>query len=374
MRALHSIAVWSLAIGAALAPLTAGCDSSMPDSSSEVISGGWRRVRAGEMPREWASRDGAQMVQLPTGRILMIGGWSAHDPWGPLGNKGPNGGGDRVTNEVWKSDDAGKTWQLLLPHVKTPPETGAGARFKPVHTFCLTKHDGHAVVLGTDPLDAQLDYTGDVWRESDNGATWTRVTTTAPSKDRTLFLCGAYRGGIYVMGGQRFIQDPATATNDVWRSTDGGVTWTELAKAPWTPRGIVYGPVEHAGKLVLVGGGRYGTDPNKSVAFNGVYAFDGASWETVLPDGHAQLGAAIYNAVVSSGGRLWLFNGYDPATDTELSRATFSDDGGKTWGIFPGGAGGPVSHADALLVTGERVLRVSGNLGERSIWEFSPVR
>lgn len=333
----------------------------------------WHRFHISDMPSQWASRDGAQMVQLATGRILMVGGWSANDPWGPLGHKGPDGGGDRITNEVWKSDDLGVTWQLLLPHVKVPQESGPNARFGPRHTFGLVVHNGHAVLIGNDPLDEQLDYTGDVWVESNNGATWTRVSTTAPTKNRTLFLCGSYKGAVYVMGGQASLQDPSTALNDVWRSTDGGLTWSQLANAPWSPRGIVYRPVEHDGKLLLVGGGRYGTDPYPSVAFNGVYAFDGTSWQTVLPDGHNQFVATYYNPVVSLNDRLWLFNGYDPMTDTELTRALYSDDDGKTWRTFADGPGGPESHADALTVASGRILRISGNLGERAVWEFLPL-
>jgi len=329
-------------------------------------------VHVADMPRKWAPRDGAQMVQIASGRILMIGGWSPYDPWGPLGKNGPDGGGDRVTNEVWKSDDLGATWQLLLSHVKNPKATGPKARFKPRHTFGLVENGGHAVLMGTDPLDEVLDYQGDVWRESDDGATWTRVTTSAPTTERIYFLSASYQGAIYVMGGQSSPQDPSTARNDVWRSTDGGVTWARLPDAPWSPRGMVWRAVEHRGKLVVVGGGRYGTDPYASVAFNGVFAFDGTSWETVLPDGHDQWVGTIYTAVASVGDRLWLFNGYDTSTDTELSRALFSDDDGRTWQSFPGGAGGDVSHADALVVASGRLLRVSGNLSERAVWAFLP--
>ena len=340
------------------------------NTAPNVLSSKWERRQLGDMPPGWQSRDGAQMVQLGTGRILMIGGWSPLDPWGPLGDQGPDGGGDRITNEVWKSDDLGETWSLLLPHNRTPPETGPNARFLPGHTVGVVTYNGHAVLIGTDPLTEDGVFYGDVWHESNNGQTWTRVSMTAPTADRTLFMCGNYNGAIYVMGGQRTLYDAASALNDVWRSVDGGIRWTRLADAPWTPRGLVYRPIEHNGKLVIVGGGRYSGDV--SVALNGVFAFDGTSWQTVLPDGHSQFTATFYNPVTSLSGRLWLFNGYDPKQDIELSRAMVSDDNGATWGEFPGGSGGPESHADALVTTGDRILRVSGQIGERAIWEFVP--
>ena len=103
--------------------------------------------------------------------------------------------------------------------------------------------------------------------------------------------------------------------------------------------------------------------------------FDGATWKTILPEGHKQFEPAYYQPLISLDGRLWLFNGYDPDTDLEIARALFSDDNGVTWASFAGGAGGPeASHADTLVTAGDRILRVSGNLSERAIWSFQPVR
>lgn len=341
---------------------------SAPDARRASFS--WERKELGEMPAEWSNRDGAQLVQLGTGRILMIGGWNPEDLWGPLGGLGSGNGGDRTTNEVWASDDLGVTWQLLLPHESVPPTSGPNARFLPGHTVGLTTFDGHAVLIGSDPNNAQEDYLGDVWQESENGTRWTRVSTSAPTLGRALFMCGTYKNAIYIMGGQGSLFDPSTALNDVWRSTDGGVSWTRLPDAPWSPRGIVYRPVEHAGKLYIIGGGRYASDPYVPTAFNGVYAFDGTNWETILPDGHSQFEASFYDAMTSASGRLWLFNGYDSDRDVELSRAMFSDDDGAHWTPFADGSGGAESHADAVLVTQDRILRISGRLAERAIHAF----
>ncbi len=314
----------------------------------------WSRTTLGAMPDAWHARDGAQMVQLASGRVLAIGGWSPYDPWG-----------SRTTNEVWASDDLGVTWSLLLPHDPNAPRSGAGARFAPGHTVGVTTWQGHAVVIGTDPN--QPPYTGDVWHESDDGATWTLVSEEAPTAGRCLFMAGTLGDDLYVMGGQVNIYLEETALADVWRSTDGGVTWTELDAPPWEGRGMVYRPVEHAGKLYIVGGGRY--DDTATVAYNGVYAFDGDTWTTVLPDGHAQWAPSYYNALAASQGRLWLFNGF---TGTEeLNRALYSDDGGVTWSTLPGGSGGNTSHADAVVAADDVVLRISGNLSERNVYQFA---
>lgn len=186
--------------------------------------------------------------------------------------------------------------------------------------------------------------------------------------DRCLFMVGNIGEDIYLMGGQTSLYDESTAIADVWRSLDGGVSWTQLDDPPWSGRGMVYRPQEVDGALVLVGGGRY--DDTDGVAFNGVYAFDGAVWTTVLPDGHAQWQATYYNAVAALDGRLWLFDGF---TGTEeLQRALYSDDAGATWSEYPGGSGGVPSHADDVLAVDDRILRVSGSLNESRVWGFFP--
>lgn len=305
-------------------------------------------------PDDWYPRDGSQIVALSSGRLLSIGGWSPYDPWG----------GDRTTNEVWASDDQGVTWFLLLPHDPSPPSSGPGARFPRGHTVGVSTLGGHAVVVGTDGLSPP--YLGEVWVESDDGATWTRVSETAPSLGRSLHMLGTLGDDLYLMGGQTSLNDESTSIADVWRSSDGGVSWTELDPPPWAGRGMVYRPVEHHGQLFVVAGGRY--DDTDLVVFNGVYSFDGTDWTTVLADGHTQWEAATYVALASSGDRLWLINGY--TTDEDLARVLVSDDDGVTWSTLPGGAGGYPSHADAVLGRPGEVLRVSGNLSERAVWRF----
>lgn len=46
--------------------------------------------------------------------------------------------------------------------------------------------------------------------------------------DRCLFMVGNIGEDIYLMGGQTSLYDESTAIADVWRSLDGGVSWTQL--------------------------------------------------------------------------------------------------------------------------------------------------
>jgi hypothetical protein len=351
-------------------PADAGtpADGSVPGDSSPSTEGGtpipqnWAVSVMGEMPMDWEVRDGAEIVQLASGRLIMEGGWNFNGPWlDALGQP------SRLTNQVWASDDLGVTWFLLLAHDPAPPDTGPTARFLPNHVQCLLTHAGHAVLIGGDWEGSEY---GDVWVESNNGARWTRTTQDSPTALRSFAMCASYKGALYVMGGQVADTDPSTALNDVWRSTDLGVTWTQLPTPPWSPRGVVQRLTEHEGKLYLVGGGRYGAP---AFSYNGVFSFDGTTWQTILPDGHAQFEPSAWHTLSSVQGRLWLLNGYNFNVESDLSRATFTDNGGSKWSTFAPGSGGVATHADAVVALSDRIVRIPGGLESRTIYKLAPV-
>jgi hypothetical protein len=328
----------------------------------------WMRRAVGNLPPEWILRDGSQIVQATSGRILLGDGWSPSEPF-ELGQSVPY-----ITNEIWGSDDEGESWTLLLAHVQTPPTSGAGARQRPSHCRPWVRLGGKIVVVGTEPaVGAQR---GDVWESSDNGATWARICTDAPTENFGVYMVGRLGADLYIMGGQTDPSNPATGLSSVYRSSDGGATWTQLTDAPWDPRGMVWHPCEHKGKLYVVSGGLYdGSSPSGSVAYNDVWRFDGTSWEEVLADGHGQFVGAIHVSLASVNGRLWLLNGHVPSTTTDLLRAAYSDDDGATWAHFDNDAngaksGGMESHADAAgvgtWIGGEYLLRVTGSISDTS--------
>ena len=136
-------------------------------------------------------------MQLASGRLLLLGGWTTAG-WGssPAGD---------TTNEILYSDDNGKTWPVSLGDSRKPPTSGVGARFMPGHsaaTFVATFGTTEYVYwIGTDALAGSA-RDGGVWRSSDGGTTWNRISTAAPTSDRSLFTWSVYRGAIYIMGGQ----------------------------------------------------------------------------------------------------------------------------------------------------------------------------
>ena len=87
--------------------------------------------------------------------------------------------------------------------------------------------DGSIVLMGgwSQIFDS---WTNDVWRSTDNGTTWTLMTDNAGWERRMGHTSVALPdGGIVLMGGWSYGYD-----GDVWRSTDNGATWTLMTNNP----------------------------------------------------------------------------------------------------------------------------------------------
>lgn len=243
--------------------------------------------------------DGQGFVELANGRFLLAGGAC-------LGHK------DEVVNNVWYSDDRGRTWNVLLGDAAgsmTRPERG--------HTFgfftMMIGGTQYVYWLGGDPFAP----TGDVFRSADGGATWSRISTACPTVNLALFMYGVLGGNIYVMGGQEKtgadlpIDDTSIVNDKVWVSTDEGVSWNQImgATCPATVFGAQLGPLpELAGELWVCGSGRYNSAINE--LSNAVYKYDGnTTWTQRLADGHMDFPKTRYHSAVALNGNLWRFNG-----------------------------------------------------------------
>ena len=122
----------------------------------------------------------------------------------------------------------------------------------------------NAVVLPDGSIVLMGGYDGsdknDVWRSTDEGVTWTQQTGSAEWSAR--FVSSSVvlpDGSIVLMGGNY----DTSSFNDVWRSTDKGVTWTQQTDhAGWTGRYGQSSIVLPDGSIVLMGGTSSGVDLN----------------------------------------------------------------------------------------------------------------
>ena len=196
----------------------------MPDSSIILMggySGGikndvWKSTDSGShwtqvtAHADWAARMAHTSVIMPDGSIVLMGGKVA--------------GIGIAQNDVWRSTDKGVTWTLMT--------AAPGWRERFGHASVVMS-DGSIILTGGYSASFHA-YQNDVWRSTDNGSTWVQQQRlpgwTARSSHSSVALSD---GSIVVMGGE----DGGGDRNDVWRSTDNGITWVrQTASAGWFGR------------------------------------------------------------------------------------------------------------------------------------------
>ena len=317
--------------------------------------------------------DGQGIVELASGRLLLLGGAPFGHGWNLSGGAGPGGVGvtaacdTNSVNTIWYSDDRGKTWPVLLA-------SGAPSSTRPkgAHTFgCFTMTIAgveYVYWVGGDPFKP----TGDVFRSADGGSTWARISTTCPTSGLALYMYGVIHDTIFILNGQVSVFDGAVS-NQIWASTDHGVTWTNIGTAPMPGRSAQLQQLpEMGGFLWFVGGARY-HDHGVNTFYNDVWKWNGATTSTagvvdgftrVLADGHAQFPRSRYHSVVNHKGRLWRFNGstYDVPTatlDADTATAFHSADG-ATWTAWTDPLPWGDTHAQAAISTADGVYLTEG--------------
>lgn len=155
---------------------------------------------------------------------------SAGAPWTPVG---PYNVGGRVTaiaaepggataylgaadGGVWKSTNFGVNWTCVTDRA---PISSVGA-------LALDPSDWNTLWCGTGESNGSVDsYDGNgVWRSKDGGATWTHMGLTATGRISAVAVDPANPQIVYV--GAMGRQFSTTSDRGFYRSTDGGATWT----------------------------------------------------------------------------------------------------------------------------------------------------
>jgi photosystem II stability/assembly factor-like uncharacterized protein len=242
---------------------------------------------------------------------LMVGIRSEH--WGPT---------------VTRSDDLGKSWdETPQGAMRFPQDTGVAV--ERVWQITPDVHDDNVVWASTEPQA--------LWRSSDRGETFSLVRGLWDHPHRPDW--GAGFGGAAI---HTILPDPADAramvvamsTGGVYRTADGGATWTannKGIKAPYLPD-----PWPEFGQCVHKVA-RDSVTPSRLYAQNhhGVYRSDdnGATWTSIADGLPTDFGFTVVTHP-SRGDTLWLIpitadgERVPPGGQLQVQRST---DAGATW-------------------------------------------
>ncbi|TAN22607.1 MAG: hypothetical protein EPN33_06605 [Acidobacteria bacterium] len=248
---------------------------------------------------------------------------------------------------MYKSTDAGKTWS----HV------GLENTVK-INRILISPTDPN-VVLASTQGDATRTGRG-VFRSTDGGQTWTNVLdpkgfngTRALSyafDDPNVIFAATQGSGGFRFGPPR-PGAPKPKPAELYKSTDGGQTWTQITTIPSLPEqiGVAVAMHTHAQRVFIIG--------NSVDHGSGLFRSDdgGQTWTHMDPhDARISNGQGGYNCGVYVGSQ-------NPNVIYTISTALYrSTDGGNTFEPFKGAPGGEDAH----------IMWVDPNNGSRMVVGF----
>lgn len=193
----------------------------------------------------------------------------------------------------------------------------------------------------------------DVWRSTDNGVTWTQITAAAAFAIRHYAQAWVYNSKLWIAGGYAAIN--STPSNDVYSSIDG-ITWTLVtAAAGWAARAAA-GTAVHNGTMYI------GSGISTAVAVASTnFAAPGTATpnalttptQTCLPMQIALIpanGATPAKAFIKSTKDAWVFDGttVTKVSDTDYPATTVSGVAYLDGAIYVMDAKGVVYGSDIL--------------------------
>jgi hypothetical protein len=264
------------------------------------------------------------------------------------------GGSSSTTyyNDIWVSTN-GIRWKQITEHAEWSARSG--------HK-CVMMHDKSLVLVGG--------YTGsalcsDVWRSIDLGRTWIRQTASAGFGTRRDHALWVLSDDTLIMGGG--YGDMGYHKNDVWKSPDYGVTWTQqTAAASWAARD---GPafVTLADDTIVILGGGYGTP----LYFADVWISTdkGVNWTQIKTDVEYDpwVKRTFFPAVLA--GTDIIFVGGQNDFPTFVGGAYKSNDGGTSWELLSAQGDFSTRSHHTLTYGFDTALYITGGSSMNDVWK-----
>jgi hypothetical protein len=273
----------------------------MPDGSIVLMGGNnpgyylndtWRSIDNGTTWTQmnsssgWTRRGFHSSVVLPDGSIVLMGGFDSTY---------------NFMNDTWLSINNGAKWTL--------ENTSSGWMGRQYHSSVVLP-DGSIVLMGGSGPGGYNGYYNDTWRSVDNGVIWTRMNASSGWAARDEFSSVALPDGSIVLTGGYTGISP-NKMNDVWRSIDQGATWTKVNSSAWPVRYGHTSVVLPDGSIMVMGGS--GTDIHGlEILYNDLWRSTdkGVTWVQLNPScgwegryGHSSV-VTRDGSIVLTGGKL----------------------------------------------------------------------
>ena len=272
------------------------------------------------------------------------------------------------SNEVWRSTDGGLTWDQAAGSTRFTDRANHGSVVLDGVLYVIAGVAGNSGTTGRN----------DVWRSTDRGVSWSRVTPTGASVPFPMdyaFASAVLGSTMYVMGGIKF--GPLTRYDEVWQSTDRGASWTQATNATdpkFSPRSaaaaVVLGSAG-AAKLYVIGG--ITTSGAGNAGLDDVWeSGDGASWTHVNASAAAsdKFAARSAHSAVAVGDTVYVIAG-DQGGGTRRDVWTSGDKGASWTHVNVSAASGdkfPARRNHASAARGGALYVIGGGEGSTQLF------
>ncbi|MRT94669.1 DUF6242 domain-containing protein [Ancylomarina sp. 16SWW S1-10-2] len=269
---------------------------------------------------------------------LLIGGCSYAD----YDDNGLNGA-NSANQKVWSSTD-GITWEKLTV-TETDPAKAVWGMYPEINSFSARSHAAVANMNGDLYLVGGFGYfygspqvaIADAWKSTDGGVTWTNLEANfgdgfvARANSQLL----VYKDELYLIGGRnQYLGSPQMYYNEIYKSADG-TNWTKVDVV--TPFDAVAGHTCYVynDRMILIGGnadtGEVDENENQIVApSNAMWVSEdaGVNWTKVAEGGLPEgFAGRAGHGLVKDGNKVHVFGGMGVETDGSTKVLTDSWEG-----------------------------------------------